>query len=362
LALPSLSNSAETKFSMELWNRYTNQKQDGETLDNSMALKRGYFRIEPKFSDRIKGRFNLDFFSDHQEKIKVEDTDGNSHKLVNNDGVGVKLKYAYLDIKTDELLKDSKISVGLIKNYFGTIYDWSYQTIEKDVSDRYKVISSTDYGIAFYGFIPNGYGEYSLSLIQGEGYKHGYNASEDFGILANIRAYPIPGLTVGGSFLKNGEKPDKIDDEKNPSRKDITAIAGVGRYVHSFLDVTAQYVSKTTEHTNDNSKEDLTSNVISIMPIISMKEFLPADLDLIARYDIFDYDSDNDDVIGGSADNSDCNTMIIGTNWNIQRDSKGKPCLMLQANYEKLSFDSSAGKDVDTMMLQLRWKFSAKIK
>ncbi|MBC8416083.1 MAG: hypothetical protein H8E11_06610 [Candidatus Cloacimonetes bacterium] len=53
---------AETKLTMELWNRWTYQMIDGDVTKNEMALKRGYFRLEPKFSENIKGRFNLDFF------------------------------------------------------------------------------------------------------------------------------------------------------------------------------------------------------------------------------------------------------------------------------------------------------------
>ena len=113
---------AETKLKMEIWNRWTYQTVDGENTVNEMALKRGYFRLEPKFSSKIKGRFNVDFFSD-------DDADN---------GAGLKIKYAYLDFSKILPIKDAKITAGLMKTYFGTIYDWDYTTIDKDPSDKYK--------------------------------------------------------------------------------------------------------------------------------------------------------------------------------------------------------------------------------
>ena len=102
--------------------------EDGEVTKNEMALKRGYLRLEPKFGNNIKGRFNVDFFSDE---------DG-------LDGAGLKIKYAYLDFSNMLPIKDSKIIIGLMKTYFGTIYDWDYSTIDKDPSDKYNFVSSTD--------------------------------------------------------------------------------------------------------------------------------------------------------------------------------------------------------------------------
>jgi len=79
LIIPFFSLIAgEMKISMKLWNRYTAQIMDGELNESAFTLERGYFRVEPAFTDKIKGRFNLDFFSDD---------DG-----VN--GASVKLKYA----------------------------------------------------------------------------------------------------------------------------------------------------------------------------------------------------------------------------------------------------------------------------
>jgi len=152
---PASLIGGETKVSMVLWNRYTAEVSGGEINESAFSLERGYFRVEPMFNDKIKGRFNIDLFSDDAAL----------------DGAGLKLKYAYLDFSEVLPIPESKISVGLIKHYFGTVYDWEYISIEKALEDKEGVASSTDYGFALYGYIPNGYGEYAISVLNGEGYK-----------------------------------------------------------------------------------------------------------------------------------------------------------------------------------------------
>ncbi|MCK4500229.1 hypothetical protein KAU11_07015, partial [Candidatus Babeliales bacterium] len=189
--------NAETKLKMELWNRWTYQTIDGEVTKNEMALKRGYLRLEPKFGNNIKGRFNVDFFSDDDAL----------------DGVGLKLKYAYLDFNNMLPIKDSKLTIGLMKTYFGTIYDWNYTTIEKDPSDKYKFVSSTDYGFGISGYLPNGFGTYALAAYNGEGYKKtGGDINKDLNFVANLRVTPIAGVTVGGSYMMKTKNDSEIAD------------------------------------------------------------------------------------------------------------------------------------------------------
>ncbi|MCK4226678.1 hypothetical protein KAX29_07290, partial [candidate division WOR-3 bacterium] len=64
LLTPMVTKCGETKISMTLWNRATVERESGEFTERYFSLGRGYLRIEPKFTDRIKGRFNVDFFSD----------------------------------------------------------------------------------------------------------------------------------------------------------------------------------------------------------------------------------------------------------------------------------------------------------
>lgn len=327
--------TAETKLKMEIWNRWTYKQVDGETTQNEMAMKRGYFRLEPQFSQNIKGRFNLDFFSD----------DGA------DDGVGIKLKYAYLDFANLVPIKGSKLTVGLMKTYFGTIYDWDYTTIDKDPSDKYKFVSSTDYGLGISGYIPGGLGSYAVNVYNGEGYKKtGSDINKDMNINANLRITPIPGVTVGGSYMMQTKNDDEIDGEKNPDRQENSLIAGVGKFAYGPASILAQYLMKTASLPNVDDAEDVNTSVISIMPVFKVNNTF----DVVARYDMHDPDTDADD----DADS----TIIGGVNYHIMRDSKNKPKLFVQANYQMKSYEADDKDDESELMVQLRWIFSEKIK
>lgn len=332
--------NAGTSLKLEMWNRWTYQMVDGETTKNEMALQRGYFRLEPTFTDKIKGRFNLDFYS--------------SDKASDTEGAGIKLKYAYLDFSELIPIKNSKVTVGLMKTNFGTINEFAYQTIEKDPSDKYKFTSSADYGIGLSGYLPSGFGTYDLGVYNGEGYKKvGSNINKDMNFIGNIRLIPIVGLTVGGSYMLMTAKDSEIDDGTgnmidNPDRVEYNMMAGVAKFAYGPVNVQAQYLNKVKSMPNDSSVDDKTSTVISVMPIFKLNDMF----DIIARYDIYDPNTDADDDIE--------NTLIFGANYNIVRDSKNSPVLFVQANYQTTTFeDDSDAKN--TIMVQLRWIFSGKM-
>jgi hypothetical protein len=330
VAITSTNLKAETKLKMELWNRWTYQQVDGDVTENEMAVKRGYFRLEPQLTSNVKGRFNVDFFSD---------ADG-------SDGAGLKLKYAYLDFKNLVPIKDAKLTVGLMKTYFGTIYDWSYPTIDKDPSDKYKFVSSTDYGMGVSGYLPQGYGTYAVAVYNGEGYKKtGGDINTDMNYLANLRVSPITGLTVGGSYMFK----TKNDSEAN-DREEYNMMAGMGKFAFGSATLTAQYLTKTTSYPNDNTMDDVSNSVISLMPMYKINN----KIELVARYDMYDPNTDVDD--------DGYNTTIGGVNYYLARTSKNKPKLMLQANYQMKYYEDDNSDDESTMMVQLRWIFSEKIK
>jgi len=328
--------SAETKLKMELWNRWTYQMEDGDVTKNEMALKRGYLRLEPKFGNNIKGRFNLDFFSDDDAL----------------DGVGIKLKYAYLDFNNFLPVKDMKLTAGLMKTYFGTIYDWSYQVIDKDPSDKYKFVSSTDYGFGVSGYIPKGFGTYALAVYNGEGYKKtSGDINLDMNFAANVRVTPIPGVTVGGSYMMKTENNKEVDDGNgtmidNPDREEYAMIAGVGKFAFGPFSLLGQYLQKVTSLPNVAGAEDETETVLSAMPIFKIND----KIELLARYDINDPDT--------NTDNDKETTITGGLNYYIMRDAKNKPKLFIQTNYQMMQPEDDDADMESELLVQLRWIFS----
>ncbi|MEO0115794.1 MAG: hypothetical protein ABIK93_10045, partial [candidate division WOR-3 bacterium] len=283
--------AAETKLSTELWSRYTYERVADTTKKSVFSLERGYFRVEPTFTDKIKGRFNLDFFS--------------SDKYT--DGAGIKLKYAYVEFNEVIPIPESKLVFGLDKNYFGTVYDWEYVTIEKALEDKEKVASSADYGIFFTGFIPKGFGEYALSLINGEGYsKAGSKVNVNPAPVVNLRIIPLPGVSLGSSLLY--EKAGFLDTIKTAYDKRML-YAGVARFAFRPIDAWFEYLVRDSAKTK--------SQGFMIMPILRLVK----PLELVFRYDRWDPNT--------SKEKDAYSTLIGGFNWNILFDSQGLPTLFV---------------------------------
>ncbi|MCF7913130.1 MAG: OprO/OprP family phosphate-selective porin [Candidatus Cloacimonetes bacterium] len=340
--------SAETKLSMELWNRWTYKIVDGadDASTNGFSFNRGYFRLEPVFSGNIKGRFNLDFFSREDSEVEIgEETDS-----ISNEGAGLKIKYAYLDF-SNYLWKDATFTFGLMKTYFGTIYSSEYETIDKDPADKYKFSASTDYGFGISGYLPQGFGTYNVAVYNGEGYKKtGGNIDTNMAYLLNLRIVPVVGLEVGGSYVM-----DKVYNEDADDDKEINKMAGVARFTMlPNLDLRAQYLTR-TEKLGDSEK---TVNAISIMPMINLADLTNIDMELVLRYDMYDDDADLDDDVEGSGA---YDTMIAGVNYFMMRDSKNAPKLWVQANYSMKNYKYEEKDDESEMLVQLRWKFSGVI-
>jgi hypothetical protein len=357
LITPILINALPTKVSGEMWGRWTNElikAADGEDKysKNFFALERGYFGLETTFTENTKARFTVDMFSTDTEV----------------DGAGLKLKYAYVDFGRLTPIPELVLTAGLQKVYFGTIYDWNYTLIGKAPTDEYKVAISADYGITLNGYIPGGYGEYAFGAYNGEGYKKfgtALNDNTDFAYLANLRLTPIPGITVGGSYMTNSAKREKAlaDDAPVSGYEEQSLMDAVIRLNYSIVDLWGEYISKGREFPNDTNK-DYTATGFMIMPIVKLQSFLGHDVQLIGRYDIWD-ETDNP----SSTSFYKLNATTIGANYNFFHDAANVPAMQLQLNYtmKKYNEDDSApayadgAKDSNQLMLQLKWRFSSTI-
>lgn len=307
----------ETKISMLLWNRYTseivNNEWGIEVPRSEFALKRGYFRVEPTITDKIDGRFNLDFFSD-----------GTS-----TSGGGVRVKYAFLNFADILPIPESKISVGIIQHYFGFGYDWEYITIEKVLEEVEGVAKSADYGIAICGNLPGNKGVYSVSVLNGEGYTvTGSDLDVTPELLGNLRLKLVPSFTFGGSVLYFTDA-DKL------------AVSGLARFSKGPFELFGEYLFQ--------NRYDVKSSGFMIMPIVKLKELMNVDVDIVGRFDMWDVDADIVD---------DGHTRIIGgLNWNIIRDAKDRSQVALQIQGQKTIY-KSAIPDANLLMVQLKWGFS----
>lgn len=327
-------NPKESTIEAYTWFRYTGvldlEKKEPKDIvrENMFGLERGYLRWNHCFTPEIESRVNVDIFSSDEFP----------------DGAGLKLKYGYVDFKG--IVQDGKLTVGLQKPYFGVIYDWEYITIQKSLEDKEKVIASADYGVSLNGNIPKGYGEYAIEIINGEGYKnYGSRVNIYPALLANLRVIPLPGITLGGSVLY--ERSGFLDTLKTEYDQRLL-YAGVGRIVIGPLDIWAEYLMADRGPIGKTTK----SAGFMVMPILNLKKLTGIDLDLIARLDRWDKDTEKSEDAHMRATG--------GLNWHIMRRAKGKMGVVLQVNWERTMYEEAGKNPKDAIMAQLRWEFASK--
>ena len=355
--------NAETKLSMELWSRWSYLMLDGadEALQNELSLARGYFGLEQKFTDQISGRFLADFSSKGATVLENDE-------MISNNGAGLKLKLAYVKF-SDILWKQSDLIVGLQLTYFGTLYDWSYPTIDLSPNDMYGFATSCDYGITLGGTLPMGFCKYHLGAYNGEGYaKSGNQIDTNMAYLGDLRITPMEGITIGGSYyIKPADGVYAADSLGESVDYDIANNKMTGFVKFNMLkgfNLQAQYLTgtETTKSWGDSLgvlETDLTTTAISIMPVINIKEFTDVDAELVFRYDIYDDNTDmDDDVLGSMAHD----LMIAGINYYLLRDDAGKAKMWVQANYSMMNYKYEDYTDASIIKIQLRWKFSELLK
>ncbi len=361
--------AGETKVAGEIWNRYVMLRKDGKTTLNQFSFDRGYLTLEPKLSDKIKGRFTLDFFS--SEKY--------------NDGAGIKVKYGFLQFA--ELLpsRESNLELGLIKNYFGLVYDWAYPVVEKAIEDKEKIAASVDYGIAYTGYLPKGFGEYAVGLYNGEGYtKTQSKVNTKFAPLFNLRLTPFAGITVGGSMILDkpgviglvrhtttSSRAESLFKKVYDNRKVYAGITKLafgpvelwGEYLTNYYDST---ITKKISRPNVTDTITTTTYIYksrgySLTPILSLNQLTGIDVELFFRYDFWDSNIEIKDY------KSAFSTMVIGSNYNILRSASADPVLTLQINWQRKTFKkedatiAEVKKPEDQIYVQLKWKFSSTI-
>lgn len=392
LILPLMAGAVETKLSGEFWGRWINEtakKKDSSAnytdkmVSNYLSLERGYLGLETKFSEMTKARFTIDIFTTDKSHEYIQDSlqtilpveaITSPNKFGSVDGAGLKIKYAYVDFAGLVPVPDLTLSAGMQKVYFGTIYDWNYTLIGKAPTDEFKVANSADLGLTLNGYIPHGYGEYALGVYNGEGYKKvatSLKENTDFAYLANLRLTPLPGITLGGSYMNNtvGRAKALDGDGLNSSYEKQQLMDGLIRLAYGPLDVWGEYITKKVEFPNETSAsktKEYTAIGLSIVPIISLQDYINTDVQLVGRYDSWD---ESDRILADKA-RSKLSAMTFGANYNFLHDESAVPAMQLQLNYTTKSYDEGSShsdfadgkKDTSQINLQLKWRFANTLK
>ncbi len=301
-------------------------KTDKTVTDAGFSVDRGYVRYAYQFTDTIKGQWTADFYSDK------------TSNYVN--GAGIKLKESYVDLPF--YLPESKLTVGLQKNYVGLIYDYDYRIIEKEFIDKNGIDASADNGIILNGYFPMGYGSYEAGIYNGEGYKKELSPdiNTEPAFVADVRVIPVPGITVGGSY--KSELQGTVTPIGNTAYNKNHLAVGMLRTAYGPFDMWAEYIGQNvdTYSTTTNTYTNVKKSGYSIMPSYQ----ITPEWTVLARYDSWDPNKDkaNDKVA----------TTIIGVNYAL---TKG---VLLQLNYQQDKPEDSTVATTTQYLGQIAWSFA----
>ncbi len=295
--------SSGTSFSGQ-WFMIYQVRESGGDYSNQFLLRRGYITFNKRFNEYFSVRFTQDIITDD------EGTDAGN--------IEMRLKYCLLHIDNTfmPVLKNSWWEMGLINRpWFGfedKVNDYRVQGAM--YLDKYKVLSSADFGVSFSGLIggeinadfqknvsssfPGRFGSYSIGLYNGGGY-HAIEANSNKTVEGRVTLRPLgntlPGLQISYNFL-NGKG-------NTPAAPDFN-------YHHLYLSwqsrnlTVAGQVYKGRGNGGglwfDESGESFMNRGYSLF---GEAKILPTNWALITRYDRFNLDGDAP---------AECNSVVAG--------------------------------------------------
>ncbi len=149
--------------------------------NNYFDVTRGYINFRKKVSDQVSLRITPDF-SYRLRSIQNSTTKGA--------GIMAFLKYAYVDLA---LLSNQVLTFGLLENPWVSFLEkvWQKRYIAQTFPDMKNKIATADLGIKLSGTFFRGHFDYSLGILNGEGFRDAeVNKYKDIGLRTTF--IPLP--------------------------------------------------------------------------------------------------------------------------------------------------------------------------
>ena len=202
---------------VSLKNNGVSQPASGYGID----VKRGYLIVQHSFDETWAANLTTDF------------------NYVSNDGeTNLYIKKAYIQGKVSDALVGR---LGAADTpwvpYVEDIYGYRY--VELEITDRLKFGTSADWGLNANGKTTNGKLSYSVSLLNGGGYKNPTRSST-MDTEARIGFMPIDGLTIALG-LYSGKLGKDIDSSTTPAIHTAERETALFAYVKKSLRIGVEY-------------------------------------------------------------------------------------------------------------------------
>ena len=201
---------------------FTNISQQSNGVDTSASgtgldVKRAYFIVDHTFDGIWSADLTTDF------RYTSGDTD-------------LYVKKAYIQARINDALvvragAEDTPWVPFVENLYG------YRYIENTLIDRLKYGTSSDWGLSASGKLDGGLFQYSLSALNGAGYKTP-TRSKTVDFEGRIGVVPLAGLTLAAGFY-DGHRGQET--AANPAENTATRWDAAVDYHHGLLNVGAEY-------------------------------------------------------------------------------------------------------------------------
>ena len=302
------------KFSGQWFLGYQNGKTKNNPY-NEFELKRGYITFEKTFNKNLSARFTQDVTVD-------QEGDGRGD-------VELRLKYIYLRYKFDGFAFFYKpfVEVGLVHRPWLEFEQKInlYRVQGKMFLERSDVLSSADYGVAFFSYFggemdddykkevnknyAGKYGSFGIGIYNGGGY-HALEENENKIVETRLTIRPVPEIIPGLQFSYLGV----FGKGNSAAAPDYNANAGILSYESKHFNLMGTYYNGTGDIKGSSVDAFGNSNDLNGYSIFSEVKLGDSNINLFGRYDFF-----KEKQIPADIENK---TYILGVSYDFYKKCK----------------------------------------
>ncbi|MDP8257563.1 MAG: hypothetical protein P9M14_17590 [Candidatus Alcyoniella australis] len=326
---------------------------------NGFYLTRSYITLKAKMHPAISANITADITKLGVDVVEDEDEGEGESKSASISGGGYMLyiKYAYVTFK---IFPFFQITAGAHPTPIvgAACRAWEYRYVQKDFVNLWSGIPSADLGVAVHGSFPSNFGEYQISVVNGEGVQS-LSDNEYKAVELRVTVTPIQMVDAMKGFeislFARYDKDDKIAGGRNQTdmlyggwlnyRYEINDNMGINVGGGAFMG------TYTDETIADEDYQD--TNYMAYSGWLRFRFYKGAAL--FVRYDMSDPNTENDEDKGiGYLDET--SLLIAGVSYQIHKS------VDIALDYQQKAYTAEDADentiDPDTLVyVHMQWSF-----
>lgn len=290
---PSLTKAEAFTLEATAYFRYAYMIQDAavegdgekEPHDNTFELMRFYFGAKAQLNSWLSVRYTADVGPESSAKV---DAGGASVEIPGSQRYDLYTKFAWLQA---DLTSDLSLRFGVVDNPYNDLTDkfWNYRYTFKNVGDEEKLWEGADLGFYLRYSLPASFGDVSLGLANGSGYKTYADKDEnkDLWLVANLTPFKSMGGILGN--FKVGAYLDYVLPLEDDGLERLFFSGFLG-YQDDLLTLGYQFLA------DDVTAAGQDESISGMGHGLYLRVDSPWKVGLLGRFAIYDKDTDDDTV------------------------------------------------------------------